>query len=312
MAASLGTGGARSRIPCGAVGSRLARGALRRRACPSAIPGVVVARPRARTGNADRHHVRQQRRPRAPRARRAIRRRSARTPRRAVFARTGRLSAPAIRGRNGAPENGFRGRRRSLRRGARATVPRRNREGRGAQRGRRCDDVRRLVEERRQRRRRCRARDRRTRHVGENHLHVGLDRKPEGRADDARHAVRESGANGCRHAGHPRAPAKNPRLAAVESCVRRQPQLQHDARERRQPIHRRGQADEGRLRGVSPQHPRTRRKPCVQRADRLCATRRRDGEGQRPQARLPRQHRLRRISGRRSRNWRRRCAAKCR
>ena len=84
------------------------------------------------------------------------------------------------------------------------------------------------------------------------------------------------------------APRQNPRLAAVGSCVRRQPQLQHDARERRQPVHRRWQADEGRLRGVSPQHPRTRRKPCVQRADRLCATRRRDGEGQRPQARLPR------------------------
>ena len=79
----------------------------------------------------------------------------------------------------------------------------------GAQRVGRCDDVRRPAEERRQRRASMPPmRGRRPGHAGKNHLHLGLDRKPERRADDARHAVRQPGADGCRDAGHAARPPK--------------------------------------------------------------------------------------------------------
>ena len=96
--------------------------------------------------------------------------------------------------------------------------------------------------------------------LGKNHLHVGLDRKPEGRADDARHAVREPGADGSRHARHDARPPKildwlpwnhvfggshnfNMMLANGGS-------LYIDE----------GKPTKGRLRGVSPKHPGPRRK----------------------------------------------------
>ena len=85
---------------------------------------------------------RQQCRPRPFSACRAVCGRSDRSARRTILARAGRLSAAAVRGRDGASENGLCGRRRGLRRGARAAVSRRRRKGRRAQRIGPRDDVR--------------------------------------------------------------------------------------------------------------------------------------------------------------------------
>ena len=91
--------------------------------------------------------------------------------------------------------------------------------------------------------RRSRARTRRPGHDCEDPLHLRLDRHPERRHQHAADAVRESGTDSQRDAVSRRRAARAVRLAAVESHLRRQPQLRTHALQRRHDVSGRGCAD---------------------------------------------------------------------
>ena len=76
----------------------------------------------------------------------------------------------------------------------------------------------------------------------EDPVHLGLDRRAQGRRQHAAHAVREPAVLAQAGRSCADAPPVHRRLAAVEPHLRRQPQLQHGAAPRRHALHRRRQA----------------------------------------------------------------------
>ena len=80
------------------------------------------------------------------------------------------------------------------------------------------------------------------RHRREDPVHLGFHRRSQGRREHPRHAHRQPADAGAGLAVHRAAPAGGGRLAAVEPHLRRQPQLQSRAPQRRHALRRRRQA----------------------------------------------------------------------
>ena len=171
-------------------------------------------------------------------------------------------------------------------------------------------------------RRRCRLRARRPGDGRQDPVHLGLDRPAQGRDQHPGHAVRQSGERRRGLDVPRRSSAGDRRLAALEPHLRRQPQLQHDAAPRRQPLHRRGQAGAGphRPHGGQPAGDLPHR--LFQRAARLRGARRSPGAGRGAAADVLRPPRSAVLCGGRSAadpvgptggaRHRRRAAARCR
>ena len=126
---------------------------------------------------------------------------------------------------------------------------------------------------------RCCIRARGAGHGRQDPVHLGLDRPAQGRHQHAAHAVRQPGEHGRGLVVPQRPSAGDRRLAALEPHLRRQPQLQHDAAQRRQPLHRRGQAGAGPHRPHGGESAGDLPHRIFQRAARLCGAARFSGEG---------------------------------